>query len=735
MSRDVKTLCPYCGVGCGLIASTDGRIVTKVRGDPRHPANHGKLCPKGSTVHQTVHVSTRLTTAMIRQRGGEVPFEVGTPGAANRGSDGASPSLSAVAPHHAIRHVARELSRVVEAHGPESVGMYLSGQMTTESQYLASKFAKACLRTNHCDSNSRLCMSSAAAGMTLSLGSDAPPACYADIELADTFLFVGSNAAECHPVTFTRVRNRIDKHGARCVVVDPRKTATAQAAHVHLPIRPGSDLALLNGLLHLLASYDKLDPAFIASHTEGWAELERVLPEYPPERVARVCGLDVAQLVAAARMLAEAKSLLTFWTMGVNQSVLGTFTSNAIINLHLATGQIAKPGCGPFSLTGQPNAMGGRDVGYMSHQLPGQRLVADATHRAEMEAFWGLSAGHLRAHPGYDAVRMFDAAAAGEIKALWVIGTNPAASMPNLSAVRAGLERLELLIVQDAYHPTETSRYAHVLLPAAVNLEQAGTFTNSERCVTLMEQVVPPPGDARPDWWWVQQVANAMGFTRGMSFRGAADIFDEFARSTAGRPNDQSALHQKLLRDKGPQQWPYPALGQSQPRRYLDKTFPTPTGKARFLAREHVEMEDRPSRQFPLILTTGRVLNQWHTRTKTGLVPSLNKLDPAPYLQMHPDDAVAFELHEGQHVNVASRYGACNTFIRVDPEISPGVVFMPIHWNELWAHRASPNESTTPATDALSKQPALKAVAVTVTPAHSAKPARGRAVALEQLAT
>src|SRR5688500_18013856 len=352
MKREVKTLCPYCGVGCGILATTDGNNLLKVRGDPSHPSNLGRLCQKGASVAQTVNVTTRLRFPMIRDARG---------------------TLGVVSSDTAVEHVSRELTRILQQHGPGAIAFYLSGQMTTESQYLASKFAKACLRTNHCDSNSRLCMSSAAAGMTLSLGSDAPPACYADIELADTFFFVGSNAAECHPVTFTRVRQRIDKHGARCIVVDPRKTATAQAAQLHLPIRPGTDLALLNGLLHLLARDGKLDRSFIANHTEGWAELERILPQYSAENVARICGLDAAQLLAAAKVLSGAKSLLTFWTMGVNQSVLGTFTSNALINLHLATGQIGKPGCGPFSLTGQPNAMGGRDVGHLSHQLPGQR--------------------------------------------------------------------------------------------------------------------------------------------------------------------------------------------------------------------------------------------------------------------------------------------------------------------------------------------------------------------------
>ena len=696
MSREIKTLCPYCGVGCGLLANSDGVRISKIRGDPKHPANFGKLCPKGATVAQTLDVPNRLKSAFIRESGG---------------------SLTAVAPSKAINYVADKLTHILRTYGPDSIAFYLSGQMTSEAQYIAGKFAKACLRTNHCDSNSRLCMSSAAAGMNLSLGSDGPPVCYADIELADAFLFVGSNAADCHPVTFGRVQERINR-GAKCVVADPRKTATAETAHVHLAVRPGTDLALLNGLLHLLWKWQKLDATYISNHTEGWAELEVILEEYPPQRVAAVCGIDSTSLTAAARVLADAKRFITFWTMGVNQSVLGTFTSNAIINLHLATGQIGKPGCGPFSLTGQPNAMGGRDAGYMSHQLPGQRFIANAEHRAQMETIWNLPAGHLQPHPGYDAVRMFDAAAAGEIKAIWIIGTNPAASLPNLKNVRAGLEAAELVVVQDAYHPTETTRYAHVLLPAAVNLEQVGVFCNSERRVTLMEQVVQPPGDARPDWWWVQQVAQTMGFSRGMSFSGAAAIFDEFARSTAGRPNDQSALHHMLLRQKGPQQWPSPALGNSQARRYVDGKFPTPSGKARFFVRQHMELEDRPSRAFPLILTTGRLLNQWHTRTKTAHVPMLNMLDPAPYLQMHPTDAAEYGLHDRQHVVVASRFGKAETFLRLDELISPGVVFMPIHWNDLWAHRSSPNEATSNLRDAISKQPALKVVAVSVTPAN-----------------
>ncbi len=699
---DVKTLCPYCGVGCGLVATTDGERLLSVRGDPDHPANFGRLCPKGATVAQTVDVTTRLRSAMVRDRAAD-PFR---------------PRPAA----DAVRHVADRLDRVRQAHGPQAIAFYLSGQMTTEAQYAFNKFAKAGLGTNHVDSNSRLCMSSAAAGMTLSLGSDGPPTCYADIDLADTFLFVGSNAADTHPVTFGRVERRMERPTSRMVVIDPRRTATARAADVHLAIRPGTDLTVLNGLMYLLDVWHKTDDAFIAAHTEGWADVAALSSDYPPSRVAQACGISVTDLVNAAHLIGDARRLLTFWTMGVSQTVAGTASANALINLHLALGQIGKPGCGPFSLTGQPNAMGGRDVGYMAHQLPGQRRIADGAHRRDMERLWGLPDGTIYPHAGYDAVRLFDALDSGDVRALWVVGTNPAASMPNLPKVRRALGNAELLVVQDAYHPTETAAFAHVLLPAAVNLEQAGTFTNSERRVTLMRPAAQPPGDARPDWWWPTRVAAAMGLGRGMAFGSAADLFAEFAATTAGRPDDQSGLSHDLLARDGPQQWPYPAGGVSHAWRYADHVFPTPSGRARFLARPQTGPDEEPSPEFPLLLTTGRLPNQWHTRTKTGLVDALNKGDPAPFLSIHPTDAEALGVRGGQRVAVRSRRGTALSVARVDLTVTPGVVFLPIHWNQLWADAASPNEATSDAHDAISKQPSLKYCPVAVTPAAADLP-------------
>jgi anaerobic selenocysteine-containing dehydrogenase len=520
-------------------------------------------------------------------------------------------------------------------------------------------------------------------------------------------------------VTFARVQRRVEKGRAQCIVVDPRRTATADAATLHLPIRPGTDLALLNGLLYLLWSWKKLDQSFISANTEGWAELEAMLPQYPPDRVSRICGIPAFDLVHAARVLGDSQRLITFWTMGINQSVNGTFSTNAIINLHLAMGQIGKPGCGPFSLTGQPNAMGGRDVGYMSHLLPGQRQIANPDHRRQIEQSWGLRPGTIYPHAGYDAVEMFAALERGDLKALWIVGTNPAASMPNLSRIRKALQKAELVIVQDAYYPTETTSFADVLFPAAVHFESPGTFCNSERCVSLMEQVATAPGDARPDWWWCKQVAEAMEFPSAVRFTSAEQIFDEFARITAGRPNDQSALSHEVLRVKGPQQWPYPALGKSHARRFEDGIFPTPTGRARFFARSYVPSAEAPDQQFPLVLTTGRLSSQWHTRTKTGLVPQLNKVDTAPFLEMHPEDAAALALVAGQRVEIRSRRGSTISALKLNQSTPIGTVFMPIHWNDLWGESASPNEATTDAADPVSHQPALKQCAVCVKASRS----------------
>ena len=495
-ARSVKTVCPYCGVGCGMILQVENNRVVKVTGDKEHPANFGRLCTKGSSVALTLGSSDRLAAAFVR--------------------NGKNSERERVPLDEALKQTAERLQKIISEHGPDAVALYVSGQLSMEAQYLASKLAKGFLRTNNIDSNSRLCMSSAASGYKLSLGADGPPGSYQDIDKLDCALVIGANMADCHPILFLRLLDR-QKQGAKIIVVDPRRTATAEKADLYLPIKPGTDLALLNGLLHLLEKNGHIDESFIAQHTEGWDELCEFLKDYPPARVAEITGLREKDICTAAKWIGESPEFTTFWTMGLNQSTHGTWHTNAICNLHLATGKICRPGSGPFSLTGQPNAMGGREVGYMSHSLPGQRAVTSAEDRAFIEKLWGVSAGTIRAEPGLDAVSLFKNLEAGEVKAVWIIGTNPVASMPNRQRVINGLQRAELVIVQDAYHPTETSHYADILLPGAVWAEAEGTMVNSERTVTLMQPAITPPGEARADWALISQVARQSWFWKIVS--------------------------------------------------------------------------------------------------------------------------------------------------------------------------------------------------------------------------
>ena len=472
-TRSVKTVCPYCGVGCGMILQVENNRVVKVLGDKEHPANFGRLCTKGNTVALTLNSSDRLAAAYARgDKNSErtpVPLEM------------------------ALEQTAARLQQIISKHGPDAVALYVSGQLSTESQYLANKLAKGFLRTNNIDSNSRLCMASAASGYKLSLGADGPPGSYQDIDKLDCALVIGANMADCHPILFLRLLDR-QKQGAKIIVVDPRRTATAEKADLYLQIQPGTDLAFLNGLLRLLLDNGCVDKNFVVQHTEGWDELCELLKDYPVARVAEITGLREKDIATAAKWIGESPEVTTFWTMGLNQSTHGTWHTNAICNLHLATGKICRPGSGPFSLTGQPNAMGGREVGYMSHALPGQRAVRSAADRAFIEKLWGVPDGAIGTEPGLDAVSLFQKLETGEVKAVWMIGTNPVASMPNRQRVINGLQRAEFVIVQDAYHPTETSRYADILLPGAVWAEAEGTMVNSERNITLMQPAVAPPG-------------------------------------------------------------------------------------------------------------------------------------------------------------------------------------------------------------------------------------------------
>lgn len=507
----VKTVCSYCGVGCGIVLEVDGRRrVVKASGDRSHPANAGRLCTKGATTADMLAAPGRLESGLVRP---------------DRGAEPVPTDVDAV-----ISETARRLRRILDEHGPDALSFYVSGQMTLEAQYLANKLAKGFVGTNQIESNSRLCMASAGSGYKLSLGSDDPPGSYQDFDHADLFFVIGANMADCHPILFLRMMDRV-KAGARLIVVDPRRTATADKADLFLQIRPGTDLALLNGLLHLLVEGGHVDHEFVERYTDGWEAMPDFLRDYPPETVAALTGIPEDDLRRAAEWIGAAGEWMSCWTMGLNQSTHGTWNTNALCNLHLATGAICRPGSGPFSLTGQPNAMGGREMGYMGPGLPGQRSVLVEEDRHFTEELWGLPPGTLRTEVGQGTVEMFSRMAEGEIKACWIICTNPVASVANRRTVIEGLEAAEFVVTQDVFAATETNAYADVVLPAAMWAETEGVMVNSERNLTLLRQAVEPPGQALPDWRIIARVACEMGFEDAFSYADAEEVFEEIKRT------------------------------------------------------------------------------------------------------------------------------------------------------------------------------------------------------------
>jgi len=700
----VRTVCSYCGVGCGIVldveTGADGRRrVRKASGDRAHPANFGKLCTKGATTAEMLAAPGRLTSALVRAR---------------RGAEPEPTDLDA-----AIAETGRRLRAVIDEHGPDAFALYVSGQMSLEAQYLANKLAKGYVRTNQIESNSRLCMASAGTGYKLSLGSDGPPGSYQDFERADVFLVIGSNMADCHPILFLRMMERV-RAGAKLIVVDPRRSATADKADLFLQIKPGTDLALLNGLLHLLAQDGHTDPEFIAAHTEGWEAMPDFLADYPPAAVAELTGIPERDIRTAARWIGEAGEWTSCWTMGLNQSTHGTWNTNALVNLHLATGAICRPGSGPFSLTGQPNAMGGREMGYMGPGLPGQRSVLVAEDRAFIEGLWELPDGTLRADGvGRGTIEMFEQMAAGRIKACWIICTNPVASVANRKTVIAGLEAAEFVVTQDVFADTETNGYADVVLPGALWTETEGVLINSERNLTLAQPAVDAPGDATADWLIIAKVARAMGYTEGFDHASAEEVFEEIKRARNEKTGyDLSGASYERLRET-PVQWPAaPGGPERNPIRYLDADgrprFPTASGRAVFFARPHLPAQEMPDDDYPFALNTGRLQHQWHTLTKTGKVEKLNKLNPGPFVEIHPADAAELGLLDGDPVEVASRRGRAVLPAVLTDRVRRGCCFAPFHWNDLFGEYLSVNAVTNDAVDPLSFQPEFKVCAVSL---------------------
>jgi assimilatory nitrate reductase catalytic subunit len=739
--HEVRTTCPYCGVGCGVLATTDGKQITAVRGDPDHPANFGRLCTKGSTLHLTTTPYGRALYPEMRD-------------SADRSQPRKRVSWDAT-----LDALVDKFASTIAAHGPDSVGFYISGQLLTEDYYVFNKLAKGLIGTNNIDTNSRLCMSSAVTGYKATLGADAPPACYDDLNHAELIVIAGSNAAWAHPILYRRLEDAKAKNPNLTVVcIDPRRTETARAADLHLPILPGTDVALFNAVLHWLSWEDAIDAAYINAHTEGFGELKSLVRECTPAWAARICGVDEVQIVAFAKLWQRSAATLSLYCQGLNQSSSGTDKNAALINLHLATGQIGKPGAGPFSLTGQPNAMGGREVGGLANLLPGHRDVTDADHRAEIEALWCLPAGRISATSGKTAIEMFDAVKRGEIKLLWIACTNPAQSLPDLPSVAEAFAKAECVIVQEAFKTTETARLADVLLPASTWGEKHGTVTNSERRITHLKAVLPPPGEARHDWDIVVEFARRLearlsplslegrgagervnvarelplpppspsphpSSTRGegatlFPYANPEDIFNEHRETTRGRDLDITGLDYALLDRAGPQQWPLregEATGRA--RLYADGVFATPSGRAKFRVTPYKGVAEPVDARYPLALTTGRLRDQWHGMSRTGRVPQLYGHEPEPMLTMNASDIARRGLTAGEVVRVASRRGELLIRLAASGDIRSGQCYVPMHWGKLSLAASGShgiNTLTVPAFDPVSKQPELKHTAVRV---------------------
>ena len=688
-----ESICPYCGVGCRLRFEGEGADVTRVRGVEAAPANLGALCAKGAQLGPTLRTPDRLTRPQLRLSR----------------HDG----FRSVTWDTALAYVRECFTNILNTHGPDAVAFYGSGQLDTQAVYTVCKLFKGCLGTNNTDTNSRLCMAAAVAGYRSSLGSDGPPCCYDDLDLADVVLVIGSNTAEAHPVLFDRLRAaRRAGPLKRVIVADPRRTPTAALADVYLPVAPGGDIALLNALGRLLLDAGAADGAFVRDHTNGFEAYRDYLRAQDLSELCDVAGVGEAVLREVAGLIAGAAGFLSLYCMGLNQSTVGMWKNNSLINLHLLTGQIGRPGAGPFSLTGQPNAMGGREAGMMANALPGYRTVENADHRREVEAYWGRRPGSINPRPGLTAVEMFRALEKGQLKAVWIAATNPAVSLPDLHQVRRALAKAQLVVVQDAYHPTETTRCADVLLPAAQWAEKEWTSTNSERTVSHSPKLFDAPGGALPDWEIFARFARSMGFA-GFDHAGAAEVWDEFIRLTEGRPCDMTGVSAERLRRETSLQWPCPAPDHPGTKRlYLDRRFPSPDGRATFLPRDHREPRELPDHEFPLVLTTGRLYAHWHTLTRTAKAAKLMRREPAPFVELNPADAEALDVAEGEEVLVSSRRGHVRLPARLSEGVRPGMVFVPFHWGDEFGEGNAANYLTISAIGRVAKQPELKFCAV-----------------------
>jgi assimilatory nitrate reductase catalytic subunit len=699
--HETRSTCCYCGVGCGVIIEHDGSRITGVRGDPEHPANHGRLCTKGSTLHLSARPETRALHPMLRRT--------------------RTQPLSRVGWDAALEHAADRFAGIIEAHGPDAVAFYISGQLLTEDYYAFNKLAKGLIGTNNVDTNSRLCMSSAVSAYKMTLGADAPPCAYEDIDHTNCLLIAGGNPAYAHPIVYRRIEDaRRANPSLKMIVVDPRRTDTASDADLHLPLLPGTDVWLFNAMLHVLLWEGHTDDAFIHARTEGFDALRRHVRDVTPAIAADICGLRAEDIVTAAQWFGGAKAAMSMWCQGLNQSHHGTHNGTALIALHLATGQIGRPGAGPFSLTGQPNAMGGREVGGMANLLSGHRDLDNPAHRAEIARLWGI--GEVPAQPGLTAVELFDGVHSGTVKAVWIACTNPAHSMPDQARIVEALQAAEFVVVQDASRSTESAAFADLLLPATTWGEKEGTVTNSERRITHVHAALPAPGEARADWRIAHDFAHALAARLGRDasrlfpYTHVEQLFIEHAATTRGRDLDISGLSYALLDRHGPQQWPFPeGADTGRARLYTDHCFATASGRARFVVPAAHTTAEKIDARFPLHLNTGRLRDQWHCMSRTGQVAQLYNHADEPCVEVHADDLARRGLADGDLVRLRGRRGEIVLRARASAAQRPGSVFVAMHWGRHMLSSSGANALTAGRVDPYSRQPELKHAAVQIT--------------------
>jgi len=698
------TTCCYCGVGCGIVVNKDKMGRLQVEGDKDHPVNKGMLCSKGMNLHYTVNDTTdrllypemRYSRNMPRQR---------------------------VSWDEALERTAAVFKTLIQKYGPDSVAFYASGQCLTEEYYVVNKLMKGFIGSNNIDTNSRLCMSSAVAAYKMSLGEDAVPGCYDDLELADTIFVAGANPAWCHPILWRRIEAAREKNpDIKIIVSDPRKTQSCSIANLHLQLQPGTDVTLHHAIGRVLIENGDIDLAFLKDHAEGFEKYRSIVFERTVEEAAMICGIDEKDIRLAASYIGNAKGFITMWTMGLNQSVIGVHKNLSLINLNLITGHIGKPGSGPFSLTGQPNAMGGREVGGLSNLLSAHRDLLNPAHREEVEKFWKVSPGKISPKPGLTATEMFEALNDGRIKAVWILCTNPLVSLPDVRMAEEGFKKAKFVVVQEVSSKPQTLQYADVVLPAASWTEKEGTMTNAERRISYLNKVTEAPGEALPDAEIICRFAKKMKYD-GFDFNNFSEIFAEHAALTKGTNIDISGLSYEMLKEKKSVQWPFTTanavsnngLGYGTKRLFTDKQFYTPSKKANIHSFPDENQSEKLNPELPLILTTGRIRDQWHTMSKTGKVNKLNKHISEAFLEIHPDDAVARNINENALVEIFNGRGNVRVKAKFSTDIKKGVVFLPMHWGKVLnsdLNRA--NNLTNNLVDPISKEPDFKFSAVEV---------------------